>query len=184
MDSTEMTNVERRARLRYEWRRVRRAVLGFAPAIAIIAVAAWLATRPMWPITFGALMFAYGVVLLWYGRDLKRAVLPGVVAGVMPLAFALCASRIGHVCTGDRCMMVCIPACTVGGVVAGLAVAAVGHRGKHGFGYWASASGIALLTGAMGCACIGIAGVVGLSAGFAVGLVPRAAQAWFGTRSS
>lgn len=184
MDSHELKRVEHRARFKYEWSRARRAVLGFAPAIGLIVVAALLGKSPRWSLTFGALMFAYGAALLWYGRDLKRAVLPGVIAGLVPLTLALCASHVGHVCTGDHCMMICIPACTVGGLVAGLAVAAIGHRGKHGLGFWASASSITLLTGAMGCACIGVSGVIGLSLGFAAGLVPRTAQAWYGTKSS
>jgi hypothetical protein len=35
-----------------------------------------------------------------------------------------------------------------------------------------AASTIAVLTGAMGCSCVGYAGVVGLIAGFVVGLLP------------
>jgi hypothetical protein len=184
MDSHELKRVQQRARLKYEWSRARRAVLGFAPAIGLVLVAALLGKSPRWSLGFGGLMFAYGAALLWYGRDLKRAVLPGVVAGLVPLTFALCASHVGHMCSGDRCMMVCIPACTVGGLVAGLAVAAVGHRGKHGLGFWAAASGVTLLTGAMGCACIGVTGVIGLALGFAAGLVPKVAHTWIGTRSS
>lgn len=178
MDADELRRVERQARLKYEWSRARRAVLGFAPALGIVGLAMLLGRNPGWPLAFGALMFVYGAVLLWYGRELKRAVLPGVLAGLVPLTLALCAMHVGHFCTGDRCMMVCLPACAAGGLIAGLAVAMIGHRGKHGVGFWASASGITLLTGSMGCACIGVAGVIGLAAGFAVGLTPWALQTW------
>src|SRR5438105_4563737 len=99
MDSSELKRFEHKLRLKYEWSRARRAVLGFAPAIAIIALAALLATNPRWPLVFGASMFAFGALLLWYGRDLKLAVLPGVVAGIVPLTLVLCASRVGHACT-------------------------------------------------------------------------------------
>lgn len=184
MDPSELGRVEQRARFKYEWSRARRAVLGLSPMIGVIALAALLGRSPEWPVTFGALVFAYGAALLWYGRDLKRAVLPGVIAGLVPLTLALCATHVGHVCTGDHCTMVCLPACAIGGVVAGLAVAVVGHRGAHGFGYWASASGIALLTGAMGCACIGVSGLGGLGLGFVAGLMARTAQSRFGTPSS
>jgi hypothetical protein len=69
-------------------------------------------------------------------------------------------------------MTMCVPACSAGGVIAGLAVASVGNRRRAGAVFWLSASSLALLTGAMGCACVGYAGVVGLGVGFAAGVVP------------
>jgi hypothetical protein len=59
-----------------------------------------------------------------------------------------------------------------GGLIAGLVLAALGKRRQHGMAFWLSASGITLLTGAMGCACVGYAGLIGLSAGYAIGFVP------------
>jgi hypothetical protein len=172
MGSDELKRIERRARMKYEWSRARWAVIGFAPAGVLIAIAAYFGGSPRWPLTFGALMFVVGALFLWYGRELKRAVLPGLAAGVLPLTLALCAMHVGHVCSGDRCMLVCLPACVVGGVASGVVLAVLGHRGKHGFGFWASASAITLLTGAMGCACIGVSGVMGLMLGFALGFAP------------
>lgn len=172
MDSTELDKMQRRARLNYEWGRMRRAVLGFAPVLLIVATATVLAKRPTSTMLFGVVMFCVGVALLSYGRDLKRAVLPGVAAGTVPLTFALCANHFGHFCTGDGCRSMCIPACMIGGVIAGFVVAMVGHREKHGVGYLAAGSTIALLTGAMGCACVGYSGVLGLGVGYAVGFVP------------
>jgi hypothetical protein len=167
-----LEHIKRRARLKYEWSRARRAVAGFAPAAVIVIAAALLGNRPASTLAIGSALFVSSAILLWYGRDLRRAVLPGVVAGMVPLTFALCANHFGHACTGDRCIMLCVPACTLGGLVAGLAVAAIGHRGRHGFGFWGAASGLALLTGAMGCACVGYSGVAGLGVGFTAGLVP------------
>ena len=46
--------------------------------------------------------------------------LPGVALGVFPLALALCANHMGHVCTGSSCVALCVPACVVGGLVAGV----------------------------------------------------------------
>jgi hypothetical protein len=180
MESAE--HVEARARLRYELGRMRRAVLGFAPVFALVAVAALLAKRPTTTVAFGAGVFAVGAILLWYGRDLRRAVLPGVAAGIVPLAFALCANHIGHACMGERCLSLCIPACAAGGVLAGLAVAGIGIRRRSGPGFWIAASIVALLTGAMGCGCVGYAGVGGLAVGFAVGLAPGMLRKRFGSR--
>lgn len=172
MESTDVTKIERRARMHYEWSRAKRALLGFSPVLIVVAGAMVLARHPMWTLTFGSALFVGGALLLWYGRDLKRAVLPGVASGLIPLTLALCAVRVGHACTGDDCMMFCVPACTVGGLVAGLSVAAVGLARRGGAGFWLSASGVALLTGSMGCSCVGLSGVIGLGLGFALGTAP------------
>src|SRR5688500_13715214 len=98
MDSSERRRIERRTRWRYEWSRARRALLGFAPATILVALAVMLAARPVLTMTFGVLLFLWGSVLLWHGRELKHSVLPGVGAGLLPLSLATCANRIGHVC--------------------------------------------------------------------------------------
>jgi hypothetical protein len=169
MDSVDLAQIERRARWRYEWARLKSALVGFAPVLLIVAVVAMLGHRPSVTAALGFVTFAGGVAMLWYGRDLKRAVLPGVAAGLVPLVLALCASHYHH-CDGETCVSFCVPACSAGGVLAGLVVAAVGHRQRAGAMFWLSSSGLALLTGAMGCSCVGYAGVVGLAIGFGAGL--------------
>jgi len=168
-----MESVERiaqRARVRYEFARMRRALLGFAPVFLLVAMAALFAKRPSTTVGFGIAVFVVGAVLLWYGRDLRRAVLPGVAAGFVPLVFTLCANHIDHVCMGDECMSLCIPACATGGILAGIAVAVVGIRRRSGALFWMGTSAVALLTGAMGCGCVGYAGLVGLVLGFGGGM--------------
>jgi hypothetical protein len=182
MDSTELAVVERRTRARYEWARAKRAVVGFAPLLFVVTVATAMAKHPSATGAFGVAAFIAGAVMLWYGRDPKRAVLPGVLAGFVPLALALCTSHM-HGCMGDGCMMMCVPACSVGGLVAGLAVASVGNQRRAGAMFWLSASGLALLTGAMGCACVGYSGVAGLAVGFAAGVVPGLLRRAFGQRA-
>lgn len=183
MDSVDLDRVKSSLRRRYEWRRARNAVVGFAPSVLVIIVAALMSKRPATALAFGAMMFVSGVLLLWYGRDARRAVLPGFAAGVVPLAFALCANHFGHACVGDRCIMLCMPACTVGGLVAGYAVAHVAQRSRHGIAFWAAASGLALFTGAMGCSCIGFGGVLGLGAGYVVGAIPTLVRRVWALRS-
>jgi hypothetical protein len=179
MDSTELVKVERRTRARYEWARAKRALVGFAPLLLVVTVATAVARHPSATGAFGIGAFIAGAVMLWYGRDPKRAVLPGVLAGLVPLVLALCTSHM-HACTGDSCMMMCVPACSVGGLVAGLAVAGVGNQRRAGAVFWLSASALALLTGAMGCACVGYSGVAGLAVGFAAGVVPGLLRRAFG----
>jgi hypothetical protein len=172
MAPTEVLRVERRLRRAYELGRLRLALIGVLPLTLVVVVAMLLTQRPLSALAFGALAVATGAGMLFYGRDPQRAVLPGVAAGLVPLSFALCASHVHH-CGPDGCSTLCLPACIVGGVVSGLLVASVGHRRGAGTTFWLSASGLALLTGAMGCTCIGHSGVVGLALGFVLGSAPR-----------
>ncbi len=175
MVSTDLVLVERRLRFRYELGRLRLSVLGVLPLTLIVAVTVLLTQRPLSALAFGALTVVMGAGMLFYGRDPQRAVLPGVAAGLIPLLLALGASHVHH-CGADGCSTLCLPACVLGGVVSGLVVAMVGHRRGAGPVFWLSASGLALLTGAMGCTCIGHSGVVGLALGFALGSVPGMLQ--------
>lgn len=116
-------------------------------------------------------MFVVGVALLWYARDIRRAVLPGLALGIFPLALTLCANHMGHACMGDHCMTLCIPASAIGGLGAGIGVSVIGLRWKQGIAFWIGATVLTLLTGAMGCSCVGFTGVAGLALGYGVGLL-------------
>lgn len=183
MDSIDLTLLRRRTRRAYEFARLRRALLGVAPVLVLVALAAWVGSRPVSTLGFGLATVCGGVLMLWYGREPQKAVLPGVVAGLVPLVFALSANHLSA-CGADGCGSLCVPACALGGVVAGLAVASVGNQRKAGLGFWVSASALALLTGAMGCACIGYTGVLGLGAGFGAGVVPGLLRRAFGAKTT
>lgn len=171
MDSIEVDRLQRRARWAYEVGRLRLALLGISPLVVVVAIAACLAHRPMSTFWFGLAALLVGAAMLWYGREPQKAVFPAVVAGLVPLMLALCASHL-HTCGPDGCTSWCVPACALGGVVAGLAVATVGNQRGAGLFFWLSGSGLAMLTGAMGCSCLGYSGVAGLGLGLASGLVP------------
>lgn len=175
MDSIETSVLEkrvwRRARVAYELGRLRLALLGVLPMALVVVVAVWTTHRPQSALCFGAATLLAGATMIWYGRDPQKAVLPGVVAGIIPLGLALAANHL-HVCGPGGCTSLCVPACTLGGVLSGLLVARAGQRRHAGFGFWLSASGLALLTGAMGCACLGYSGLAGLGIGFLGGSLP------------
>jgi hypothetical protein len=171
MASSEMAKAMRRARIRYELGRLRRALIAVAPFLLVVAVALWRTHGSSSTLWLGFATVALSTAMFWYGRDSQRAVLPGVAAGIVPLAVSLCANAV-HGCGVGSCSSLCLPACTLGGAVGGLAIASVGNQRGAGPSFWLSASGVALLTGAMGCACVGYSGVMGLGLGFAVGVVP------------
>jgi len=171
MASPDLLALQRRLRFRYELSRARLALLGVVPVAVLVAVAATLAHRPESTLWFGAATVTAGATLLWYGREPQRAVLPGILAGIVPLALALCANNM-HACGPGGCSSWCVEACTAGGVIAGLSVAIVGNQRRAGGWYWLSASSLALLTGGMGCMCVGFSGLIGLGLGFVGGVVP------------
>lgn len=176
MDSIDLSQLERRARRKYEWARARRAVLGFAPSLFVVVIAAMANKHPVSAIAFGTAMFLVGAGLLWYGRDIRRGVLPGLAMGLLPLALALCANHVGHACMGDHCMMLCVPACSLGGLGAGIGISMIGLRWQQSWQFWVGATALTLLTGAMGCSCVGYGGVAGLAVGYGVGLLSGLVQ--------
>ncbi len=174
--------LRREARIGYELARLRRALWGSVPVVLIVIVAALLGRHPSSTLAVGLVAAMASVAMLSWGRDPQKAVLPGVAAGLLPLGFALVASRV-HLCGAHGCTSLCVPACAVGGLLAGFVIAIVGHHKRAGVWFWPSASGLALLTGSLGCACVGSSGVVGLGIGFVVGVTPGLIRRVFASQS-
>jgi hypothetical protein len=183
MDSVDIDQLRRRVRVAYEWGRLRRALLGLAPALLLGAVAAWIGGKPSGSAPFGLGLFVVGVTALWYGREPHRAVFPGIVAGLIPVVLILSTMRVGHLCFGARCTSVCIVACAAGGLGAGVVVGFLGARARRGAPFWITASALALLTGAIGCTCPGSAGLAGLAAEYGTGTLPALSVRSFRHRS-
>lgn len=175
--STDLKQLERQARWAYEGARLTRAFVGFTPVLVVVAIAACVGARQLMIVALGGVLFALGTVLLWFGRDPAKAVLPGVVAGILPLSLSLCANHLGHACMGAQCMTLCLPACSIGGLGAGIFVAWYGLRRQRTAWFWVLATALTVLTGALGCSCVGLAGVAGLATGYAAGVVPGIVRA-------
>lgn len=172
MGSIDLLSLERRLKRRYELSRAGLAALGVSPALLLVAAALYWGKHPSLSVVCGGALLALGGLLLWLGREWRRAVLPGLAWGALPLALALCANHFPHVCMGQACGSWCVPACATGGLIAGVGMAALGRRHPRPLLFWASGSALALLTGAMGCACVGYSGILGLLAGYGCGLLP------------
>lgn len=167
MVPTDVERLERRVRAVYERARLRNAVVGFAPMLLLVALALLVGHRGSLILGTGAVLFGVGVLALWYGREPARGVFPGALGGGLAAVLALCASQMTFLCTGQACLSWCIPACTASGAIAGGIVAFVGLRQQRRAGYWISATAITLLAGALGCSCMGYAGLGALTLGMA-----------------
>ena len=174
-----------RARRSYETARALRA-LPWAAFLGIFAsLSMVLGTRPEAALLLAAAIAAFSWFSLWRGLSLGQAVLPGVLVGVIPFACAFAARSAGHVCTGTSCVSLCIPACSAGGVIAGLLIARSSRTiasSRDRRLYIVGAGLCSTLVGALGCSCVGYSGVLGLALGTMVATVPAALRA--GDRSS
>ena len=183
MASTDLPQLLRRARWGYEKTRLREALLGVMPIAAIVLLAACISEHPPLTITVGAATAFMAAMLLWYGRGPQKAVLPGFAAGLVPLFLVLGVNHM-HMCGADGCTSLCMYACAIGGLGAGLGVSVVGYRRGAGPAFWLSASGISLLTGAIACAGVGYGGLAGLVLGFGAGALSALAQRRIGGRAA
>jgi hypothetical protein len=165
-----------RARRAYEVARMRRGLLDALPLLGVSFVAAVIGYRAEATLVLGSLLYASATVFLWRGRELGAAVLPGTIAGGIPLVFAICAKAYGHVCTGEACVSFCVPACITGGLLAGFSVTSMATRRSARASFSMAACFLALMTGALGCSCVGFGGVLGLVVGIATPLVVRLAR--------
>jgi len=154
-----MTDLAQRARRAYEWGRLRFA-LRLAPIVAGAAVVAFACGRPfdLCGLLGGALLLV-AVGLTFLGGSAAGGVVPGLVAGLAPLA--LLVRTVGHACVGNSCMALCMPACIAGGALAGAFIAT--RRGDAWFLLVALL--VAGLTGSLGCTMAGMSGVLGMLGG-------------------
>jgi hypothetical protein len=73
-------------------------------------------------------------------------------------------ATVGHACFGPACLKLGLPACIVGGALAGAMIGKVLAR-EPDPGVAAATIAIAALMGSLGCTIAGAAGVVGMLAG-------------------
>jgi hypothetical protein len=163
--------VRARARGAYERGRAREAIVAASFAVPFAVVVGLVEHHLVACLVVGAALGVTVAFLHFRGRDLARGIVPGIVAGVAPLAFANLSMKL-HLCIGDSCTSACIVACAAGGLAAGLFSAWFARRSTFPRAAWVSAVSVALLVGALGCVCVGVFGVLGLVGGLLVGSAP------------
>jgi hypothetical protein len=158
------------ARGRYEATRWRFAFVGALGVLVLplgshLLGASWLATTLL-----GATLALGQLLSQWRGGVLAYASMSGLKAGLVPLALAHGAKLWGHVCTPTGCTSLCLPACTAGGVVGGLLVEWWARSTPRPIVARGVGAAMCVLTGALGCSCVGHAGVLGMVLGLAASM--------------
>ena len=171
---TDDTSLKQRARRLYEVGRLRGALGWSIPALVLAALVALIVRQMSMPLAIGVALYAASAGLLWWGRAPGRGVLPGLVFGLIPLAAAVLANFYGDTCVGAECMRMCILTCFGGGLVAGLLIARLAVRSPNPIALFLSAASVALLTGVIGGACMGIYPVIGMAIAIGVSFLPVA----------
>src|SRR5207237_7621627 len=112
-------------------------------------------------------------VLAFRGRAGGRAVWPALVAGGTAMLLPLGVVAAGAAWLGVDCMRFCLPACVVGGALAGAAIASLAAAAQDGEGeFLLSGISLSALTASLGCGPAGDAGLAGVAHGAPVAAAP------------
>jgi len=175
----EQIDLRPRARRAYELGRARLGAKAAAVVLALAAAAVALGRPVEVTALLAAALLPLTAVLAFRGRAAGRAVWPALLAGsgamLMPLAV-----RAGCNVFGPSCMRFCLPACVLGGVLVGAAVAVLAAREAEGEREFLLAGiAVAGLAASLGCTLAGAAGVLGMAAG----AVAAGTPVWLGART-
>lgn len=158
-----------RAMARYERSRFTSATIAALPSLLLPLVAFVVGGRLLPSIGLGLAVWALVVVLAWRGEAWGASVSTGLKGGAIPLALALLAQRIGHVCTPQGCTSLCVPMCAAGGILAGFVITAAARRSPSPAITIGSGAVLSTLVGSLGCSCVGAGGLVGMTLGLTAG---------------
>jgi hypothetical protein len=146
-------------------------VLGeLAPVFAFVALLCVVTGLRPQVLVVGTAAVLLAALALWRGEAMGRAVYPGLLVGVVPFACSFAGGHIGHVCTGESCVSLCMPLCAVGGALAGLLVARVVRREPRP-ALAIVMGGLALAIGSLGCPHAGLASLTAMGLALVVPIV-------------
>ena len=139
----------------------------FSAAAVLLGVA--LLCNAQW----GSILPIGGVLLLLsavfgYTGFAGRVAWAALLLGAIPLACATCAQHIGHICTPTGCVSWCLPLCLFGGSLAGILLARTALASPKPATSFIGGAALVFTTGALGCACVGLGGVVGMGLGLLI----------------
>lgn len=169
----------RRARRAYEWGRLQSQTPWLLTVLPHLAIALHFSGKPVVTVLNAALLAGVMVFFGWRGKDLGRAVLPGLLGGTLAFALPLIACATG-ICSRTPPSPKLILLCGLAGLVSGtwLTVRALTSNGMR-LEAIAAAGLVAGLTAALSCAIGGVTGILGMLLGLAAATTPALARARF-----
>ncbi len=148
--------------------RLREAGISAIGALVIVGLGVLLSDSYVVAGPFALAAVTQVFLLTYVGGVSGRQALPALLLGVLPLSTALLSRVVGHACTPAGCVSLCAPLCAAGGLVSGALLCRMALASPRPLLSWLSGSLLVVTTGAIGCACVGAAGVVGMGAGLLV----------------
>jgi hypothetical protein len=161
----------------YEQGRVRTAARIGLLVIPMAALCLVEATGRQACACLAVLLLALAVWLRWRDRRGMEAVTTGLLAGTIPLVVGLILARLDIDCHAPGTQTLCAALSASLGLAAGVFIALREARRKARSGSWLVAGSIAVLAASMGCLRLGIASVISVALGLAVGAALAAARA-------
>jgi hypothetical protein len=119
----------------------------------------------------GVLLLGASIFLRWRDRRGADSVRDGLVAGLLPLVAGLIVARLAPDCADASLMSWCTAVCLGVGIPSGAWLGSRLARDTATSATWLAAGGVAVLAASLGCAGLGLAGLVGAAAGLALGAV-------------
>jgi hypothetical protein len=158
----------KRARRAYEFGRFLHAMRRAATVAPMVVLSLLACGRPTLTVALSAALMLVLVVSEWKGQALARGSRLGVWACLPPLLLPLLALGTDHVCRTSLCGA--FPAvCVIAGGLGGAWVALHGRAHELEASGLAIAAIVAILGGSLGCLVAGLAGLVGVTIGVALG---------------
>ncbi|HSC89026.1 MAG TPA: hypothetical protein VLC09_17210 [Polyangiaceae bacterium] len=139
----------------YERGRLREGALNALLALLLVTPGIILAGATVSSLSFAAPLALLVLAASTRGGSFAKVALPATVLGLVPLACALGASHMGHVCTLGGCVSLCLPVCSAGGLIAGGWLGRLAARDPHPLRTLALGGSLSALVGAIGCSCMG-----------------------------
>lgn len=168
----------KQVRRTYEWGRLRRGLWLGALSVPMTAMSVSSCHGSTYAVILGAALGSVATVLAWRGGALGRGVVPGFVAGVVPLVFPALAAPTCSRLAGAAGIHLCLLSCIVGGLASGGLVAYAATRVHGNKGVFVFAAGlVAALAGSLGCIFVGAGGVVAMLVGLAIVSLPAGLRA-------
>lgn len=161
MDPAKRLLFEKRAMRNYELARLRVASRVAIVVVPIVCVAMAISSQPTDCACIGFLLLLGVMGMRWYGRGLDRIVIPGLLAGTIPMFAGLLKSKFPSADAEVACIALCSLGFLSGAYLARSAFTNCTARVKG----WIGGVGVAAATALMGCIGDGMEAPFGVAIG-------------------